>query len=231
MPDRPTDPRWPKLLSLSVHEFRTPLTVVGGYIRMLLTDRAGPLSEPQRRLLTEAEKSYARLSALIAEVSELSGFEGGTTSMKRQPVDARAILSESIAQLKPLPDREVTVDLVTADGEWPVNADHKQLRGALIAILAALRRELVTSDRLVVELQMLEFKGRPAVTILIGDDEALEAMRDANPGDLPLFDEWRGGSGLSLPLARRVLDLHDGAIWGAPGDRKAGARIVLPSTP
>ena len=75
MSDAPVDPRWPKVLSLSVHEFRTPMTVVAGYIRMLLKDRAGPLSDPQRRLLEEAEKSCARLTALLTEVSDLSNLE------------------------------------------------------------------------------------------------------------------------------------------------------------
>jgi signal transduction histidine kinase len=77
MPVPPTDPRWPKVLSLSVHEFRTPMTVVAGYIRMLLKDRAGPLNEQQRKLLEEAEKSCARLSALLVEVSDLSALEAG----------------------------------------------------------------------------------------------------------------------------------------------------------
>ena len=70
MADAPVDPRWPKILSLTVHEFRTPMTVVAGYIRMLLKDRAGPLNDQQRRLLEEAEKSCARLTALVAEVSD-----------------------------------------------------------------------------------------------------------------------------------------------------------------
>ena len=65
MSDAPIDPRWEKILSLSVHEFRTPMTVVAGYIRMLLKDRAGPLSDQQRKLLEEAEKSCARLTALL----------------------------------------------------------------------------------------------------------------------------------------------------------------------
>jgi signal transduction histidine kinase len=76
----PVDPRWPKVLSLAVHEFRTPLTVVAGYIRMLLKERAGPVPDQQRRLLEEAEKSCGRLSALLAEVSDLSGLEAGTAT-------------------------------------------------------------------------------------------------------------------------------------------------------
>ena len=82
MSDAPVDPRWPKVLSLSVHEFRTPMTVVAGYIRMLLKDRAGPLSDQQRKLLEEAEKSCARLTVLLTEVSDLSNLEGGTAPFK-----------------------------------------------------------------------------------------------------------------------------------------------------
>ena len=80
MPQSPVDPRWPKVLSLAVHEFRTPTTVVAGYIRMLLKERAGPLPDAQRRLLEEAEKSCGRLSALLAEMSDLSGLEAGTAT-------------------------------------------------------------------------------------------------------------------------------------------------------
>jgi len=61
------DPKLPELLSVSVHEFRSPVTVVAGYIRMLLKDRAGSLTDQQRRLLEDAEKSCARLSSLLAK--------------------------------------------------------------------------------------------------------------------------------------------------------------------
>src|SRR3954464_11001731 len=111
MADSTVEPRWPKILSLSVHEFRTPMTVVAGYIRMLLKDRAGPLSDQQRKLLEEAEKSCGRLTVLLPEVSELSSLEAGTSPLNRQPADLHQILRDAVAQLPPLPDREVGIDL------------------------------------------------------------------------------------------------------------------------
>src|SRR5215212_5767902 len=111
MSDAPADPRWVKILSLSVPEFRTPMTVVAGYIRMLLKDRAGPLSDQQRRLLEEAEKSCARLTALLTEVSELSSLEGGTAPFNRQRTDLNKSLRDAVEQQPPLPDREVAIDL------------------------------------------------------------------------------------------------------------------------
>src|SRR6187455_497500 len=105
----PTDPKWHRLLSLSVHEFRTPITVLAGYVRMLLKDRAGPLSPEQRRLLEETEKSCGRLSALIAEMADLSNLEAGTVTLNRGSVLVSALLSEAIASLPPIPDREIPI--------------------------------------------------------------------------------------------------------------------------
>jgi signal transduction histidine kinase len=45
---------------------------------------------------------------------------------------------------------------------------------------------------------------------------------------LDTFDEWRGGSGLSLGVARRVIEAHGGRIWSPAEDAKAGAVIALP---
>ena len=150
MAEGTTDPRWPKLLSLAVHEFRTPITVVAGYIRMLLKDRAGPITEQQRKLLEEAEKSCGRLSALVAEMSDLSNLEGGTASLNRSTVDLRALVQEAVTTLPPMPDRDIAVELQPGIDAATVPGDATRLRGAVTSLIIALRRELVTTDRLLV---------------------------------------------------------------------------------
>lgn len=225
MTDSTVDPRWPKILSLTAHEFRTPMTVVAGYIRMLLKDRAGPLSDPQRRLLEEAEKSCARLSALLAEVSDLSNLEAGTTAFNRHSVDLRGLLRSAVALLPELPDRTVRVELETEEGPAMVTADAQRLQIALASVLAALRREIVTSDTL----RVRERRAASSYEIVIGEDPTIEALEQARGTDLPVFDEWRGGSGLSLAVARRIIGAHGGHVWSAPEGHKSGARILLPA--
>jgi signal transduction histidine kinase len=225
MPDTPVDPRWAKILSLSVHEFRTPMTVVAGYIRMLLKDRAGPLTDPQRKLLEEAEKSCARLTALLTEVSDLSNLEGGTAPFNRQAADLSRSLREAVEQLPALPDREVAVDLQLATETAPIEGDHVRLTQALSNVIKSLRRELIGDSPLVVR----QSRMASGYEIQIGDAETLSAL-EAESGEREVFDEWRGGSGLILPVARRVIEAHGGHIWGAPGGRKAGARIQLPAS-
>jgi signal transduction histidine kinase len=217
-----TDPRWPKVLSLSVHEFRTPMTVVAGYIRMLLKDRAGPLNDQQRRLLEEAEKSCARLSALLAEVSELSNLEAGTAPFNKGSVDLAAILREAVASLPPLPDREVPVTLDVA-GPASFDGDAARLTQGFASVIGALRRELIGDDPLVV-------RGRQtngAYEVLIGDPPTIEALEREAADGRAVFDEWRGGVGLTLAVARRILNAHGATIAAAPDGRKSGARIVL----
>jgi signal transduction histidine kinase len=219
------DPRWPRLLSLAVHEFRTPITVVAGYIRMVLKERAGPLSEQQRKLLEEAEKSCGRLAALVAEMSELSGLEAGSSQLSRAPLDLSALLREVVAGMPELPDREVSVVLEGMDTPVTIEADRKRLSGALSSLLTALRRELVTSDRLIVRLSS---SGEEDAALAIGDPEHISEIAAAGPPSLDTFDEWRGGCGLSLAIARRVIGQHGGSLFAPAGGAKAGALVVLP---
>jgi signal transduction histidine kinase len=228
MPHTPVDSRWPKVLSLAVHELRTPMTVVAGYIRMLLKDRAGPLTDPQRRLLEEAEKSCGRLSALLAEMSDLSGLEAGTAAFNRVPIDLRAALSEAVSALPELPDRAVDVDLQVTPGPAVLEADPVRLRAAFSAVLLALRRELVSSSTLAVRESVRQIDGQTLSWIAIADPDRVGDVGRAEESTLAVFDEWRGGSGLSLGVARRVIEAHGGRIWSPVADAKAGAVIALP---
>lgn len=224
----PPDPKWPRLLALSVHEFRTPVTVVAGYIRMLLKDRAGAVTDQQRRLLEEAEKSCGRLSAIISEMSDLSNLEAQTAPFNRSALDLGALLADTVAALPEVPDREITVTLLPGPDAFSVSGDPVRLKTALAAIFTALRRELVTTTELLVRTRKGEYDGRPAVWIAIADADHIDGLASGNADALTTFDEWRGGCGLSLAVARRVIDAHGGALWSPADGTKAGAVLALP---
>jgi len=219
------DPRWPKLLSLAVHEFRTPITVVAGYLRMVLRERAGAITEQQRKLLEEAEKSCGRLSGLISEMSDLSALESGKASFNKAPLDLAALLKEEIAGLPDLPDRTVSVVLEGADAPMNMTGDATRLRSAFSALVTALRREVVTSDRIVTRLTT--GNSGSLCIVAIGEPDKIDGIAKADVTSLEPFDEWRGGSGLSLAVARRVFSQHGGSLFGAPDGEKAGAVLLL----
>lgn len=223
-----TVPGWPKLLSLAVHEFRTPVTVVGGYLRMLLKDRAGPLEANQRRLLEEAEKSCGRLSMLISEMSELGQLLDGRQSLSRESADLSAILHEvrdAVTQ-----DEDLSRVVVSDAGErLMVSGDRGRLRRVVESLVFALRREIIDGSDLLVNPVIRQKNGSRVAWVAFGTAPVAATLRDASADTLGPFDEWRGGCGLTLPLARLIVEMHGGRLLALAGERqKAGGVLELP---
>lgn len=226
MPHAPEDARLSRLLSLAVHEFRSPISVVSGYLRMVLKDPTHTLDDRYRRMLEEAEKSCARLTTLVAEMSDLSALEAGTAVFKKAPVDIRVLLADAIRSLPPLADR--TVDVQLTEGEATiVEADATRLKTAITSILHGLRREIVNDDKLAVTACRGSYSEKPASWIAIADEGSIDVVSSAKGEALTTFDEWRGGCGLSLAVARRIIKGHGGSVWSVANVVKS-ALIVLP---
>lgn len=212
-----------KLLSLGVHELRTPVTVAAGYIRMLLKEQAGPLSERQRKLLDEAEKSCGKLAALVADMSELAKFEAGEIALARQRIALASLLSEVANNMQEGGDRGVHLVVDEVPDGLVLTGDAVRLRNALAAIVYATLRE--RGEAGTVRLRVRRAAG--AVTLAVGDDDAAAEVLEA-PQDTP-FEEWRGGVGFSLPIARRVIAAHRGRIWSLPGpEARRATGVWLP---
>lgn len=229
----------PRVVSLAVHELRTPVTVVAGYIRMLLREQGGPLSDKQRKMLEEAERSCARIGALVSEMSELGKLEANELALARLSFDLAALLAEAAAGIDD-EDRRVRVEIRCAaqvdnaqadKGPVMVTGDRARIGAAIRALVHAAVRERVEPGVVVAECNIVDTWG----VVAIGDDALLPALtRDAGaaPGTAPSgFDEWRGGMGLALPVARRVLAAHGGDVWSVVDGAQRAAALRLPLVP
>jgi signal transduction histidine kinase len=222
------DANWPRLLSLAVHEIRTPVSVGSGYLKMLVTTSDGALTERQLQFIGESQKQWARIATLAAEMSELSNLEAGTLKFDQKRVDVPRVLAEAVAALPEMEDRTVEVRLTTSPEPNTAKGDPVRLRTAFASVLFALRREIVTSSVLFVQERQQDYKGRPASWITVTDADHLARLAAATADDLVKFDEWRAGSGLRLAIARRILEAHGGSLWSPSDGSPAGAVMVLP---
>jgi signal transduction histidine kinase len=201
---------YPQLLSLAVHEFRTPASVVGGYLRMLQRDTDSTLSERQRKMVEEAEKSCARLVAIVAELSDVAKLDAGLIKLAQQPTDAFVLVAEVADLVHEARDRAVRFEARgQADGAR-MSGDATRLRCAFDAIFRAILREKPGQCVVVAERRIEEIDGRRSAIVIVADEPSVQAAYDREPG---LFDEKRGGMGLALPLARRVIEGHGGRVW------------------
>jgi signal transduction histidine kinase len=215
-----------RLLSLAAHEFRTPVSVVGGYIRMLQRDGGSSLTEPQRKILDEAEKSCERLLTLIGELSEIGKLDAGAVALAQDVFDVFALVQDIVHEAR---DARTDGADVSAEGSplgARVTGDRVRLRAALSSLLRAIVRERPGTPTVIVDRRPAgSFAGSSAFIVIGSAAEvagALEAPRE------PL-DEGRGGLGLALPIARRIVVLHGGSVWSAaaPGNPPGRGAVVV----
>jgi len=201
-----------RLMSLAVHELRTPTSVVGGYLRMLQKDTSAELSERQRRMIDEAEKSCARLAALIGELSELSKLDAGTAAVKTEEFDIFQLVAEVAHQLHDTQDRQVQLDMRGPSSGGQMTGDRTRLKTAFDVIMRAVVREQPSATTVIVESRRALRDGRPVAWVTVAPEPDLARALASRPAS---FDDVRGGLGLALPIARRVIDRHGGRIWSA----------------
>ena len=208
---------YPRLISLAVHELRTPASVVGGYLRMLQRDSDAPLSERQRKMVDEAEKSCARLVTLIAALSEVGKLDEGAITMTRRPTDLFPLVADVAVSVHEAAERGVRLEVRGAEAGAVLSGDEDRLRAAFGAIFHAILREKAGPCTVVLERRLAHDGGKSAI-IIVAEESGVQAAYDAPAGP---FDEKRGGVGLSLPLARRVIEAHGGRLW-SPANGSAG---------
>jgi signal transduction histidine kinase len=211
-----TKEAYAQLLSLAAHEFRTPVSVVGGYLRMLQRDGDTPLSAQQMKMVVEAERACARIGALIAELSEVSKLDAGMAAAHEVDFDLFEMLTHVAADVHEAEDRGVRVKLRGPDVGAAMRGDLARLSAAFSACLRAVLREQPSACTVIAERRLEEQSaGNSAITI-VAEESSVEAAYSASPAR---FDEKRGGLGLLLPIARRVIEHHGGRIWSpaAPG--------------
>jgi signal transduction histidine kinase len=217
-----------QLLSLAVHEFRTPASVVGGYLRMLQRDTESPLADRHRKMVEEAEKSCARLVALIGELSEVSKLDDPQLKLQEEPLDLFAMVREVGSDVgKSEEERGVTFAARGPASGAALTGDAVRLHRALSALFRAVLREQPGNVLVVAECQLKAEDGRTSAVIVIAPEDRVAWALGAKP--MPL-DEKRGGLGLAVPIARRVIGRHGGRVWSPPsekGDGGAKSAIVI----
>jgi K+-sensing histidine kinase KdpD len=204
-----TAEHYSRLLSLAVHEFRTPASVVSGYLRMLQRDTDPALSERQRRMVDEAGKSCARIIAIVDELSEIGKLDGGLISLAQQPLDVFTLVKEVAELVHEAKDREVHLKLRGDDHGAPIAGDAPRLRIAFDALFRAILREKPGPSTVVVDRRLVNRDGDTSAVVIICEESSVQEAYEREPIS---FFEKRGGLGLALPLAGRVIEGHGGRL-------------------
>jgi len=219
----PTDDR--QLLPLIVHELRSPMSVVAGYSRLGLQHPALQLAEPERKMISEANRSSGRVLQIVRELSDLAALEAGDGVRPVAPVPVFTLWEESVRAAPP-PVDAMAFACAAEDRGVDVPGDARRLKQAFAALLTAALRERGANDLESWGFVAGENGARQAVIAL--GSPGIGARRDDILNKQAPFDWWRGGTGMVLPIARCIIDGHNARVWALAAEAPGGCAVSFP---
>ncbi len=89
-------------LGLASHELKTPLTIILGYVELLLDERDEPFDEDTLNLITQISKAGERLSEIVHDMVDVSLIDGRTIDLVSQNVDINVLVQRAVDKAEAL---------------------------------------------------------------------------------------------------------------------------------
>jgi signal transduction histidine kinase len=217
-----------RFLATMSHELRTPLNSILGFAQLLRIYDTGQLDETQKRYVKNIETSGGHLLSLISDILELSKVAAGQVALKIEDVDAANAVREVADEFEPmLTEKPIELRL--------------DLRPRLLTRVDPIRFRQVVVNLLA---NALKFTEAGSVTISTRKRARQLELRVADTGiGIPpdqidrVFDEFtqvdssptrtHGGTGLGLPLTRRLVELMGGTVTLESAVGRGTTAVVL----
>ncbi len=223
------------------HEFRTPLSVINGYLETL---EDGDLDQEMlSKSITVMRRHGERLNRLIDDLLTVSRMEEKGVILEKSPVDPAELLRHVVCQMvSEIEVRGAVVRIEIPESLPRIEVDSYRMEQAFSNLLAnALRHGL--------QGHFTKSRGESVVEIsgYVQGGEIAFSFRDHGPG-IPLKDQKHlferfyrvggdrarqtGGTGLGLSIVKNVVAAHGGRVEleSSPGEGSTFT-VILPLSP
>ncbi len=198
------------------HELSTPLTPVAGYLRILQSEKLGALSPQQKKVVDAMSLSVDRLSRIVDNLSAFASLGSGRAPLLPSEVDPNALADEVVAELRSAV-REARLHVaVTKSGSGSVAVDGRKLKQALANVVGNAVKFSPHGGEVLVEVQ----RDAERLRFSVYDQGPGVSSADWENIFEPFFHASGSdgaarvpGSGLGLPVTRRVAEAHGGKVW------------------
>jgi signal transduction histidine kinase/CheY-like chemotaxis protein len=225
-----------RFLSNMSHEFRTPLNSILALSRLLLDRADGPLTTEQDRQVTYIRRSAESLTELVNDLLDLAKVEAGKLEVRPSPFTVTELFGALRGVMKPLQQNDA-VDLVFEEpyGLPTLVTDEAKVAQILRNLIS---NALKFTERGEVRVSARFDRPSHHVSLVVADTGIGIAAEDH---DL-VFQEFSQvanllqvrakGTGLGLPLSRRLAELLGGTLTlrSAPGEGSVFT-LSIPATP
>ena len=210
-------------ISMVSHELRTPLTSIKGFVKLVLVEDLGPLTAQQRECLQVADREADRLTHLINDLLDISRIDAGRIVFNWEEVDLTAVTARVLQTLHPqAADQQLHLVSAVPEALPLVRGDRQRI----IQILTNLVGNAI---------KFTPPGGQVTISAAAAPGQVVVQVADTGEGipaqaQTRIFDRFyqvenrranaRGGTGLGLPIAKQLVELHGGQIGlrSTPGE-------------
>ena len=209
------------------HELRTPLNSILGFSDVILEELDGPITDLMQNDLQLIQKNGSHLLHLINDVLDMAKIDAGRMNLHPENFRLYGLFEEVIGITSSLAtEKSLAVNISSDSSNQGVEifADRTRIQQVMINLVN----------------NAIKFTEKGAITIHASQPQnghIVISVRDTGLG-VPsnhlesIFQEFTqvdtsttrkvGGTGLGLPISRRLIQLHGGRLWaessGIPGE-------------
>ena len=199
-----------------LHDLRTPLTSIIGYLELL--KEKGYRDEAEfERFIGNTHNKARQLKTLIDELFEYTRLSHSGAKLELETIDLKQMLIQMVAEIQPLAEEErISLNLELPDRPLFMRMDPEQMRRAIDNLLMN-ALEYVEPGVMKVSLSISD----QSVTITVENDgrsiskeqETLLFDRFYKIDGSRSIDSLKTGAGLGLSITRGIAELHGGKAY------------------
>lgn len=196
------------------HELRTPLNAVIGYMELIRDNIYGEIPEKIRDVLQRVEENGRRLLNLINEVLDIAKMEEGRLTLSLGDYSMGEVAQTAVTGFESAAAEKRLALKLTVAPDLPRGYGDQRRLTQVAANLVSNAIKFTEIGEVQVDVQASNGTFLVSVTdtgagIAAADQkEIFEAF-----GQIDTSKTRKGGAGLGLAMAKRIVELHSGRIW------------------
>ncbi len=202
------------------HELRTPLNSIIGFSEVLIDGLTGDLNEEQEEFIENILSSGQHLLSLINDILDLSKIRSGQMELNPEMVSCSEFIEDIAHTVRGvMKSKEQEYRQHIADDVTSLWVDEKKIKQVLVNLLGNASKFTPREGKISLEVEKIVQDDEPIIRFAVADN-GIGIKED----DYQLiFDEFRQvdgshrreyeGTGLGLPIAKKLVELHGGSIW------------------
>jgi len=230
-----------EFLSIATHQLKAPLTVIKGYVSLLMEGSYGAFTDKAKETLTKVFDSAENLIIIIEDFLNVSRIEQGRMAYQFGPVDMKKLASDITEELKHIAKRtetEISFYVQNEAADYTITADYGKTRQVLINLID---NAIKYTGKGFTKITLEKDDSKKIVRVIIKDNGigmskatiAKLFQRFSRAKDIGRQAQTKSGSGLGLYIAREIVLAHGGRVWAeSPGEGKGSIFFLeLPFIP